>query len=91
LCYKLITVSTYASGKQLIMLINGPLEIKNRDFQLCKLVSLPYMNNVLNKYVSIDTDYSFFAISKSRQRYFRLTDSMLSKCRESDVTMLPVC
>lgn len=42
-----------------------PLKIMDTDFHLYKIVAVPCRNNVLDMYVSIDTEYPFLANRKT--------------------------
>jgi hypothetical protein len=87
--YTIATVHAVASPTVIRLLIDIPLKVADRYFELYQVHSLPFLQQDIGKFVMIDEPFTYLAVAESRQYFAVITPIMLSKCTQGLHTVCP--
>jgi hypothetical protein len=86
--YAVATIHAVATSTSIRLLIDIPLYVTDRYFELYQVHSLPFFHESINKFVMMDKMFTYLAVAESRQFFAFITPYKLSKCTQ---TLYSVC
>jgi hypothetical protein len=87
--YAIATVHAFATSSNIRLSVEIPLKAADRYFELYQVHSLPFFYESIGRFVTIDEEFTYFAVAESRQFFALMPPYMLAKCIQDLYTVCP--
>lgn len=87
--YELADVHAVSQTRYIQLIIDIPLKSEGRQLDLYAVKSLPFREPIINKFMYVQSNTEYIALSKTRQVYSILTNKDVNACRGNTYNVCP--